>query len=262
MKAAEHGWIARAFYVLAAIGIVYMMLPLLMVFPLSVEPGHILRYPPQGLTLHWYAQVFADGRWLEPAWLSIRVAAAAAAVATVVGTMAALGLARASGAAGGLCYAILMSPLFLPTIVISVAIYGVYVTLQLVGSPLGLIAAHAVLTIPFVVLNVATSLAAAPRPLQEAAMSLGAGPVATFFQITLPLISKGVGAGAIFAFLVSFDEVVVAMFLSGSRAVTLPVRMLEGVFYELSPMLAAVSVLLVIPNVLLGAAGFALVRRQ
>jgi putative spermidine/putrescine transport system permease protein len=114
--------------------------------------------------------------------------------------------------------------------------------------------------LPFVVLNVSASMASAPRALQEAAMSLGAAPVATFLQVTVPLLSRGIISGAIFSFLVSFDEVVIAKFLSGAETPTLPKRMLDGVFYEMTPMLAAISCTLVLTNVLVAAAALAFSR--
>jgi putative spermidine/putrescine transport system permease protein len=262
MRSPEHGWVSIAFRTVAAAGLVYLMLPVLMVFPLSVEPGHILRFPPQGISLHWYREYFADEAWLASTALSFKVAFGAAFIATIIGTLAAVGLARASPSVRSVCNVVLMSPIFLPTIVVAVAVYGLYASLRLVGTPLGLVIAHAVLTLPFVLLNVSIAVATVPPSMGEAAMSLGAGPVTTFFRITVPLISRGIAAGAIFSFLVSFDEIVIAMFLSGTQAVTLPKRMLDGVFYELTPMLAAVSAMLVLLNVALVMAGLALTRAR
>jgi putative spermidine/putrescine transport system permease protein len=258
MQSTEHGWVGTVFRVLAALGLIYMLLPITLMFPLSLEPGQMLRFPPQGFSLRWYREYFADDAWLESTILSLKVAAGAAAIATIFGTLAAAGLARASAAVRNACNVILMSALFLPTILVAVAIYGLYASLRLVGTPSGLIAAHAVLTLPFVILNVSTALGAVPRSLEEAASSLGATPFGSFFVVTMPLIWRGVAAGAVFAFLVSFDEVVIAMFLSGTQAVTLPKRMLDGVFYEMTPMLAAVSALMIIGNVLLMGIGLLL----
>lgn len=246
--------------VIATLGLIYLLLPILMMFPLSVEPGRMLRFPPQGISLHWYGEYFASKTWLASTLLSFKVAAGAACIATIFGTLAAVGLARASAPMRNVCHLILMSPIFLPTIVAAIAMYGLYASLRLVGTALGLIAAHAVLTLPFVLLNVSTALAAAPRHVEEAAMSLGAGPIATFFQVTVPLISRGIIASAVLSFLVSFDEVVIAMFLSGTQAVTLPKRMLDGVFYEMTPMLASISCLLVVLNVALAVAALSLAR--
>lgn len=262
MQSIEHGWISILFRAIAVLGFFCLILPVLMVFPLSVEPGLILRFPPQGFSLRWFSEYFANAAWIDSTLLSFRVAFGASVMATIAGTLAAVGLAKSSTPVRDVYHALLMSPILLPTIVVAIAIYGVYASLQLVGTPLGLMAAHAVLTLPFVVLNVSIAIAAVPRSMEEAAYSLGANPIQAFFRVTVPLISRGIVAGAIFAFLVSFDEIVIAMFLSGSQAVTLPKRMLDGLFYEITPMLAAVSVLLVIVNVVLVLVGLALMRKR
>ncbi len=260
MLRAEHGWVSYTFRAVAALGLVFLLAPLAMMFPLSLEPGTMLRFPPVGASTHWYADYLGNRAWLASTLLSFQIALGAALIATIAGTLAAVGLARMEARWRGLVTLILMSPIFLPTVVIAVAVYGVYASFRLVGTPLGLVAAHAVLTIPFVLLNVSAALAAAPKVLEEAAMSLGASPIATFRQVTMPLIGKGIAAGAVFSFLVSFDEVVIAKFLAGSGAVTLPKRMLDGIFYEMTPMLAAISVLLVLMNVALALIGLALAR--
>jgi putative spermidine/putrescine transport system permease protein len=262
MKRAEHGWISVFFRGVAALGVLFLLLPVFMVFPLSLEPGAILRFPPQGISFRWYGEYFADNEWLTSTILSFKVALGAASIATVAGTLAAVGLARTSPSVRNLCNLVLMSPILLPTIVVAVAMYGLYASLRLVGTPSGLVVAHAVLTLPFVVLNVSLAVAAVPRALEEAAMGLGASPTVTFFHITVPLIAKGIAAGAVFSFLVSFDEIVIAMFLSGTQAVTLPKRMLDEIFYEITPMLAAVSVMLILMNVLLTVLGLALARTR
>jgi putative spermidine/putrescine transport system permease protein len=144
---------------------------------------------------------------------------------------------------------IVLSPLVLPTIVIAIAIYGVFATLQLTGSIAGLIAAHTILTLPIVLITVSTALADVPAELEYAAASLGASPFTAFITVTVPLIARGMIAGAVLAFMLSFDEVVIGMFLSGGDVVTLPKRMLDGIFYEMTPMLAAVSSLFVLANI-------------
>jgi putative spermidine/putrescine transport system permease protein len=247
----DHGWITVTFRVIAGVGLIYMVLPIVLMFPLSMEPGQMLRFPPQGFSLHWYSDYFADGAWLASTLVSLKVALGATAIATVFGTLAATGLSRTSPAFRATALAILMSPIVLPTLLLAVAIYGMFATLHLVGTVTGLMAAHAVLTMPFVVLNVSTALSTVPRAFEEAASSLGANPVNTFLYVTLPLASRGIAAGAVLAFLVSFDDVVIVLFLSGVDATTLPKRMLDGVFYEMTPMLAAVSSLLIAVNIVL-----------
>jgi putative spermidine/putrescine transport system permease protein len=248
------------FWALAAVGVVYLLLPILIMFPLSLEAGPLLRFPPERVSFHWYQDYLRSEDWLAATALSIKVGVGAACFATILGTLAALGLARMPNLLGDLSRLALLSPLVLPTVVVAISIYGVYISLRLVGATAGLILAHTVFTLPFVVLNVSASMAAAPRALQEAAMSLGAAPLATFLQVTVPLLSRGIISGAVFSFLVSFDEVVIAKFLSGAETPTLPKRMLDGVFYEMTPMLAAISCTLVLTNVLVAAAALAFSR--
>lgn len=260
MWSADRGWVDFAFRLLATAGFIFLMLPLIMMFPLSVEPGTLLRFPPSGFSLHWYAAYFEGREWMASTTLSFVVACGASGIATVAGTLAAVGTVRASAAARSIFSLVLLSPILLPTVVVAIAIYGVYASLRLVGSPIGLILAHAVLTIPFVVLNVTAAAASVPKSIEDAAGSLGASPVAVLLQVTIPLLWRGIAAGAVFAFLVSFDEVVIAMFLSGTQAVTLPKRMLDGIFYEMSPILAAISVLLVLLNVMFAVLGLIFAR--
>ena len=250
MRSAEHGWITILFRFAAGLGVLYMLVPIALMLPLSLETGNILRFPSGGFSLRWYAEYFADDAWMASTIVSLKVAIGASAVATVLGTLAATGATKVSPAIRRVCMTLLLSPIALPTILIAVAIYGVYSTLHLVGSIAGLIAAHAVLTMPIVILNVSTALAALPPALEDAAASLGASPLRAFFGITVPLIARGIAAGAVLAFIISFDEVVIGMFLSGAQVVTLPKRMLDGVFYEITPMLAAVSSLLLFANIL------------
>src|SRR6201989_698889 len=146
--------------------------------------------------------------------------------------------------------ALVLSPLIVPGIVISIGIYYVFAAYRLVGTPAGLVLAHTCLAVPFVVTSVSVSLAGLDRRLEMAALSLGATPWGTFRQVTLPLILPGVLVGALFAFITSFDELVVSLFLSGANAVTLPRRMWEDLRYALDPTIAAVSTLTILVTVL------------
>ena len=260
MRAPDRGWVSLVLRALAIAGLVYLTIPLVMLFPLSVDPSPFLRFPPQDFSLFWYREYLSSGPWIDSTLLSLRVGLGASAIATVLGTLAAIGLVR-GGFPGRRAIAVLVvSPMLLPLIVMAIAIYAVYAAMGLVGKPLGLTLAHAVLALPFVVLNVGAALQAVPKSYEEAALSLGAHPAVVLIRVTLPLIWRGIAAGAVFAFVVSFDEVVIAMFLSGTTAVTLPKRMLDGIFYDLSPMLAAVSALLVVLNVVLATLGLSLAR--
>ena len=140
----------------------------------------------------------------------------------------------------------MLSPLIVPGIVVAIGIYYAFSRYGLVGSPVGLVLAHTCLAVPFVVTSVSASLAGIDPRLEQAALSLGATPRATFFQVTLPLIRPGVLVGALFAFITSFDELIVALFISGSGAVTLPRRMWDDLRFQIDPTIAAVSTLTIV----------------
>ncbi|MFI4986652.1 MAG: ABC transporter permease [Alphaproteobacteria bacterium] len=255
--------IGGAGVLLVAVGLLalaFLLVPILMIFPLSIDPGPMLRFPPTGFTLTWYAQYLSDDRWIASTLLSLRIALSASVLATVLGTAAAMGFARGRVVGARAAALALLSPIVLPSIVTAVAIYGIYSALGLVGTTLGIILAHTVLGVPFVLLNVGAALRAVPRAYDEAAASLGAAPVTALLIVTLPLVWRGVAAGAVFAFVTSFDEVVIAMFLSSATAATLPKRMLDGIFYDLTPVLAAISAILVLFNVALALIGLSLMR--
>jgi putative spermidine/putrescine transport system permease protein len=171
-------------------------------------------------------------------------------MATGLGVLAALGLARLPPVARMLASGLILSPLIMPVIVVAIGVYYAFARFGLVGTPLGLVLAHTCLAVPFVVTSVGASLARLDRRLQMAALGLGATPFGTFRQVTLPLILPGVLVGALFAFITSFDELVVALFLSGANAVTLPRRMWEDLRYALDPTIAAVSTLTIVVTVL------------
>jgi putative spermidine/putrescine transport system permease protein len=247
----ERSTIGVVMLTLSACAVSFLVAPIIMLFPLSVEPGSILRFPPSGFSLRWYAAYLGSNEWIASTLLSLEIALLATLLATPLGTAAAIGLLRGKPPAARLLQAILVSPMLLPAIVVAIAIYGVYVTLGLVGSKIGIALAHAILGLPFVVLNVSAALRNVPSHYEDAALSLGANRMESIAFVLIPLIWRGVAAGAIFVFVLSFDEVVIAKFLSSSTNSTLPKRMLDGIFFDLTPMLAAVSVLLVLANILL-----------
>jgi putative spermidine/putrescine transport system permease protein len=169
----------------------------------------------------------------------------------LLGTLAALGIARLPRALRLLASALILSPLIVPAIVVAIGIYYAFARYGLVGTPAGLIVAHTCLAVPFVVTSVSASLAGIDPRLEQAALSLGATPTGTFFQVTLPLIQPGILVGALFAFITSFDELIVALFISGSGAVTLPRRMWDDLHYQIEPTIAAVSTLTTVLTVVL-----------
>jgi putative spermidine/putrescine transport system permease protein len=219
----------------------FLMAPTLVVVPMSVTASNALTFPPEGFSTRWYEKMLTDPQWSTGFVNSAQVASLTAVLATVLGTLAALGTVRGRFPGKSAVNALVLSPLIVPVIIIAIGMFSLFVRWKITGSIVGLVLAHTALALPFVVINVATSLRTIDRNLELAAMSLGADPVRTFLRITLPMILPGVFAGALFAFITSWDEVVVSIFLTTARFRTLPVEMWEQVRQVVDPTVAAVS---------------------
>jgi putative spermidine/putrescine transport system permease protein len=241
--------------------LLFLALPILLVGIVSFSSATYLTFPPPEFGLRWYRAYLGSRDWLDATWLSLAVAAATVVVATLLGTLAALGLARLPKGLRAAATGLILSPLIVPGIVVAIGVYYAYSRYGLVGSPIGLVLAHSCLAVPFVVTSVGASLAGLDPRLEQAALSLGATPFGAFRQVTLPLIRPGVLVGALFAFITSFDELIVALFLSGSGAVTLPRRMWDDLRYAIDPTIAAVSTVTVVLTALLMGAAHWLKRR-
>jgi putative spermidine/putrescine transport system permease protein len=250
-----------SFAALWGLVLLFLALPILIVAVLSFSSASYLTFPPPAFGLRWYRAYLGGEEWLASTWLSLTVAGCVVVVATSLGTLAALGLSRLRGPVRVVVAGLIVSPLIVPGIIAAIGIYYAFSRYRLVGTPIGLVLAHTCLAVPFVVTSVSASLAGFDRRLEQAALSLGATPWGTFRQVTLPLISPGVLVGALFAFITSFDELIVALFLSGSGAITLPRRMWDDLRFAIDPTIAAVSTLtIVLTAVLLG--GAQLMRRR
>lgn len=229
----------------AALVFVFLMAPILAILPLSVNDSEFLTYPMRGLTGRWYEQVFADPKWRLAVQNSFLIGVPATLVATVLGTLAAVGLALADFRAKPAVTALLLSPLVVPIVIVAVGLYFFFAPLGLTQSYTGLILAHAVLGAPFVVVTVSAALAGFDRNLARAGASLGAPPTLVFRRIMLPLIAPGVASGALFAFATSFDEVVTVMMLAAPHQRTIPREMFSGLRESISPSIAAVATVLI-----------------
>ena len=226
--------------------LLFLLLPILVIIPLSFSDSSFLVYPIPGWSLKWYDNLFTSPEWSRAAKNSFIVAPCATLIATVLGTLAAVGLARINFAFKGLLMSLLIAPMVVPIIVVAVSTYLFFAPLGLADSYLGLIIVHAALGAPFVLTTVLATLQGFNHNLVRASQSLGAHPLRTFFRITLPLIAPGVISGALFAFATSFDEVVVTLFLAGPQQVTLPRQMFTGIRENITPTIAAVATLLIL----------------
>ncbi|MGW0038088.1 ABC transporter permease [Gordonia sp. NPDC003376] len=235
-----------ALFLLAALIAVYLLLPVLLVIPMSLGESSFLTFPPKGLSFQWFQALIDDPTWMQSAASSFSVALGSAVLSVVLGTLAALALVRGRIPFRGAVLAVLLAPLVVPYVIVGLAIYIAFLEIGLTETPLGFILVHTCLGVPYVIINVVAGLSTVDRRLEMASMNLGASPLQTFFRITLPAIAPSMLAGGLFAFIISWDEVVVAIFLSGPDMTTLPVKMWSGIRIQIDPTLAAVSSLILL----------------
>lgn len=225
--------------------IVFLLLPLVVVIPSSFSPGTVLTFPPEGLSWRWYEDFFGDDRWIQAGWLSVRLASATAVCATLVGLLAAVALTRFIKSGKGLIRSLVLSPLIVPLIITSVGIYYVMNEFSLTSSFQGMLIGHTVLALPFAVIIIESALRNYDVSLEEAAMSLGASRLRAFWLITFRIILPSILAAAVAAFITSWDEILLVIFLGGPNAQTLPLRMFEFLSTQVRPTIAAISAMLI-----------------
>lgn len=244
-------WAVR---ILGGLVICTLILPILVVIVISFSKASYLTFPPPGWSLQWYEKFFSDSNWMTAFWNSLGIAALSAAIAVTLGATAALGIVRSEIRYKSALMLLLVSPMIVPPVVLGLSLYSLFLKLNLVGTVFGLAAAHAIGGIPIVVVIVAASLQAVDRRLEQGAAVHGASPLTVFRTVTLPAIAPGLAAAVFFAFLHSFDELVLSLFLSSPRLKTLPLMLWADVNYQLNPVLAVVStleVLLVVGGIFL-----------
>jgi putative spermidine/putrescine transport system permease protein len=233
-------------YVYAALLLAFMLGPLFFVFPMALTSGNTLQFPTPGISFRWFVELVEDERWPNALNVSVIIGCASTALALAIGIPAAIALAWAEFPGKKIVWGILAAPIIMPVVIVGVATYYFFSQVGMVGSRWAIILIHAAMSIPVVVSTVAASLTTFDRTLLRASASLGAGSARTFLQIMLPLISPGVVTGAIIAFIISFDEVVVASFLSVGADRTLPRMIFSGVRESVSPAIASVALLLML----------------
>ena len=266
------------YLILCGLIFLFLIAPILIVIPLSfnAEPyftftDKMLHLDPSGFSLRWYDQLLTlgmqnadaprDGAWWRDVWQnaawvnaaknSIIIGFFSTILAAVLGTIAALGLSRPEMPYRRAIMAILISPMIVPIIIVATGLFFFYSAIGLANSYVGIILAHATLGIPFVIITVTATLVGFDQSLNRAALSLGASPTTTFFKVTMPLILPGVISGALFAFVTSFDEVVVVLFVAGHDQQTIPRQMWNGIREQISPAILAVATILVVISVAL-----------
>ena len=267
-----------SFRVICGLIFLFLILPILVVLPLSfnVEPYFsftpgMLALDPEAFSLRWYKDILRNGMaapdaplnvawfadtWNNAQWMrairnSFFIGICATLLSTALGTLAAIGLSRSEMPYRRLIMSILISPMIVPLVITAAGMFFFYSKIHLSQTYIGVIMAHAVLGTPFVIITVTATLVGFDKSLVRASNSLGAGPIQTFFKIQMPLIIPGVISGGLFAFITSFDEVVAVLFLASPEQRTIPRQMWSGIREQISPTILAVATLLVLLSIIL-----------
>jgi len=229
----------------ASLVLAFLVLPILAVVPASFNKASFIYLPPRAWSGVWYERFLADPEWRTSLINSVEVATLATIIAVVLGTLAAIGLRRIDGRLRTLVTGLFLAPMIVPVIVTAVALYRSALDVGLSGTILGMSLGHAILALPFVVINVGIALRAVDDNWLRAAAGLGAGPWRIFRTVTLPNITPGIVGGAIFSFITSFDEVIIAVFMAGYASKTLPVKIWESIRLEFTPVIAVAATVMI-----------------
>lgn len=244
--------------VIAGLVLFFLIFPILIIIPLSfnIEPFFsftqgMLSLDPDAYSTRWYHEFFTDHKWNLAVKNSFYYAITSTIIATILGTTAAVGLTSSKMPFKSIITAILISPMIVPLIIIAAGMYFFYSIIEIAGTDFGLIISHAMLGTPFVVITVSATLAGFDYSLLKASNSLGANPIKSFFYITFPLVRPGVISGALFAFVTSFDEVILIIFLASPEQRTIPRQMFSGLREQINPTILAAASLLILISILL-----------
>ncbi|KSV75606.1 hypothetical protein N185_17350 [Sinorhizobium sp. GW3] len=240
----------------------FLMLPTIVVIPMSFSAGEFIEFPPRGLSLRWYREFFTDPDWLAATFFSVKIAFSTMLAATLVGTLASFALVRGQVPGKGVIQALSIGPMIVPHIVLGVALYLVFAPLRLTGNFFGFLIAHTVLSVPYVVITVTAALQRLDPVLELAALSCGASRPRAFISVVLPNIAPAIAAACVFSFLASFDEATVAFFISDIGGKTISRKMFEDIDFNLTPVIAAASTLLVGVSLLLMSAVQAFAKQR
>ncbi|TNF21892.1 MAG: ABC transporter permease [Rhodobacteraceae bacterium] len=248
---------------------IFLITPIIVVMPLSFNaenfftftPG-MMRLDPEAYSLKHYRDFLTNSEWTSAVWNSVKIAPVATLISVSLGTLAAIGLSQSHVPFKRTIMAVLISPMIVPLIISATGMYFFYSSIGIQGTYWGIVLAHAVLGIPFVIITVTATLVSFDRSLTRAAANMGADPVTTFFRVQMPLILPGVISGGLFAFITSFDEVVVVLFLGSAELQTLPWQMFTGLREQISPTILAAATILVSISILLLATVEMLRRRS
>ena len=227
-----------------------LALPIAAIVAVSLSPGNIMEFPPRGLSLRWYANYLGDPVWLGATQTSVTAAALTALASLVLGSLVALVLVRSSIPGKTAVRLVIMSPLIVPKIILAVGLYFFYVQLRILGTMTGLVAAHTLIAVPYVVMIMSAALYGFDRRLEWAAANLGATPARSFLHVTMPVLRPALLSAGLFAFVASFDDIILSLFLTKLSAPTLPRQIWVNVQQIIDPTIAAVSTLMTLVSAL------------
>jgi putative spermidine/putrescine transport system permease protein len=238
-------------YIVVGLILLFLILPIFIIFPLAFSSASYLTFPPPGLSLRWFEEYFSRRDWTSATLLSFQVALVCSIVSTFLGTMAAFAIVRGRFWGKSFLYGLVLSPMVVPVIIVAISLFFFISSLRLLGNWVVLGLLQVVMAVPTTVVVVSATLKGFDETLEQAAMSLGATWFQALRRVTLPMISPGILTAAVFAFLSSFDELLIAEYVGGARAVTLPRRLWAGLRWEINPTIAAVAALLISISLLL-----------
>lgn len=241
------GWKLRLFLLtITGATAIFLMLPIAFIIALSFGSSQWLAFPPPSWTLRWYDELFADPSWLDAAWASTRVALVVSLLSVAIGFATSLALARGNFPGKAVLRALFLTPMILPVVILAVSLYALFLKLGLTGTYTGFVIGHLVVALPFSIIAISNSLESFDFTLEDAARICGASEWTVRWKVTFPAIRLGLLAAATFSFLVSWDEVVVSIFMSTPGVETLPVKIWSALRQDLSPVIAAASSILIV----------------
>lgn len=240
----------------------FIVAPLAVVVFTSFGESSYLVFPPKGFTFHWYIEVLTGGRYTKPFWNSIWIAATTTCLALPVGTLIALAFKKYQFRSKETMRSLFLSPLIVPTLLFGIGLLIFYTNLGVSDYFFRLVTAHVILTVPYVVRTMSAGFARLDASVEEASLILGASPWQTFRLVTIPLVRPALMASAFFAFIMSFDELVMALFLTGPGMVTLPMLIYSDIQFNMTPAIAAVSSIIILGTVLIGLIGMGMLKRN
>ncbi|MFJ6323252.1 MULTISPECIES: ABC transporter permease [unclassified Rhizobium] len=238
-------------YAIVALILAFLIIPCLIVIPMSFSESQYLEFPPRAWSLRWYDAFFSSPEWRQSAIVSFKVAGATTVLATLLGTLASYGLFKSTSIFNAVIRGVLLLPMMVPLIFVAIGVFFVFARVGMNNTLTGLILAHTTLAIPFVMIAVSNGLSGFDMNQERAARSLGASPAYAFFTVTLPQIKISILSGMLFAFITSFDEVIVSMFVSSGANSTLTKRMFANIRDQVDPTVAAISSMLVVASIII-----------